>query len=213
MSAIATPITPPSGTTTPPPLQPIPTTQVTQVWPRLWKWTPDDYEKLGKAGFFTGRRVQLIRGEIIDMGIQGPRHFTAILLTTKAVEAAFGVGYVIRPQGPIALDDSQPEPDVAVVPGSPRDYLVHPRTVLLAIEVSDSSLTYDLTTKAELYAATGIPEYWVLDLETQRLLVFRDPVALPPGGHAYHTHLSFAVDESVTPLAATNPVAVANLLP
>jgi Uma2 family endonuclease len=204
MSAIAFPT--PAGSTTPPPVG----------GPRPWRCTRDQYARLCKAGFFLGHRYQLIRGEIIDMGEQGPRHFSTVQIAVDVLRAAFGPGYFVRNAGPISFDDSEPEPDVAVVPGSPRDYLTaHPPTALLAVEVSATTLNYDLTTKAELYATAGVPEYWVLDLDGKLLHVFRDPAKLPPalGATAYGTHLTFAPGDSVTPLHAANSVAVADLLP
>src|SRR6185312_11350302 len=125
-------------------------------------------------------------------------------------------GFFIRNAGPIALEDSQPEPDVAVVPGSRFDYLTgHPVTALLAVEVSLTTLAYDLSTKAELYATASIPEYWVLDLEGKQLHVFRDPAKLASGldATAYGTHVVYSPGAAVTPLHAVNAVNVADLLP
>lgn len=204
MSAIAPPA--PAAPNTPPPVGS----------PRPWRCTVEQYEKMCKAGFFLGRRYQLIRGEIIDMGDQGPRHFAMVQVIAQVIQAAFGSGYFVRNSGPIRLSDSSPEPDIAVVPGAPRDYLTkHPGTALLAVEVSDTTLTYDLTTKAELYATAGIPKYWVLDLDGKQLHVFRDPAALPPAleATAYGTHLTYSSGDTVTPLHAANPVKVADLLP
>src|SRR4051812_1163681 len=130
--------------------------------PRPWRWTVEQYEKLCKAGFFLEHRYQLIRGEIVDLGEQGPRHFTYVDLAVEVLKAAFGPGCFVRNAGPIGLADSEPEPDVSVVRGTRFDYLTkHPDTALLAVEVSDTTLTYDLTTKAELHATAGLPEYWV----------------------------------------------------
>jgi Uma2 family endonuclease len=205
MSAIVTPPAP-AAPNTPPPVG----------GPRPLRYTVEQYEKLGKAGFFTERRYQLIRGEIIDMGDQGPRHFTYVDLAVEVLKAAFGPSFYVRNAGPISLTDSKPEPDVSVVPGKRFDYATkHPGTALLAVEVSDTTLNYDLTTKAELYATAGIPEYWVLDLDGKQLHVFRDPAALPPAleATAYGTHLTYAPGDTVTPLHAANSVPVADLLP
>jgi Uma2 family endonuclease len=73
-------------------------------------------------------------------------------------------------------NDSEPKPDIAVVPGSPCDYQQHPQAALLVVEVSDKTRQYDLSLKAKLYAAArGIPEYWVVDLLARQLVVIRDP--------------------------------------
>jgi Uma2 family endonuclease len=111
--------------------------------------------------------------------------------------------------------DIDPMPDVAVIRGGPRDFAqVHPTRADLVVEVSDTTLALDLTEKAELYATAGIADYWVLDLTGRRLLVFRDPGPLSPGGVGYRTHLTLGPTESVAPLAApTTSITIADLLP
>jgi Uma2 family endonuclease len=205
MSAVATPSAP-AGTTTPPPVG----------GPRPWRCTPAEFDKLTEAGFFLERRYQLIRGEVIDMGEQSSRHFTMVDLAVEVLKAAFGPGFFVRNAGPIRLSDSKPEPDVSVVPGTRFDYVIdHPATALLAVEVSLTTLNYDLTTKAELYATAGIREYWVLDLDGKQLHVFRDPGQLPTAleASAYATHLTYSPGDSVQPLSAPNAVNVSDLLP
>jgi hypothetical protein len=86
----------------------------------------------------------------------------------------------------------------------------------LVVEVSDTTLFYDTTTKAELYATAGIEDYWVVDLENRQLLLFRDPVALPSGlgAPAYRTHLTLGPSDIVAPLhAPTALITVAAVLP
>jgi Uma2 family endonuclease len=186
----------------------------TNPGPRFIRWTREQYQRLGELGFFRNRRVQLLRGEIIEMSPQGWQHFTAISVAASILEAAFGPGFFVRQQGPLALGGEQPEPDIAVVPGSPRDYTAHPTTALLVVEVSDTTLTLDITRKAELYATANIADYWVLDVDGRRLLVFRDPAPVPEGGAAYRTQLTLGPADSVAPLAAPAcPVRVADLLP
>ena len=109
--------------------------------------------------------MELIEGEVVDMPPQKNAHYTAILLAQRALERAFGPNYVVRVQGPLDLGErSQPEPDLAVVPGSPRDYRDHPKTASLVVEVSDSTLVFDRERKARLFAKAGIPEYWIINL-------------------------------------------------
>lgn len=205
MSAVAT-APAPVGTTTPPPAG----------GPRPWRCTVAQFEKMIEAGFFQRSRYQLIRGEVIDMGKEGPRHYGHVDLAVEVLKGAFGAGFYVRQSGPISFNDSRPEPDVTVVSGTRADYMTkHPATAVFALEVSDTSLNYDLTTKAELYATAGIPEYWVLDLDGKQLHVFRDPTPLPEKLEAvsYGTHLTFAPGGAVAPFRAANPVAVADLLP
>ncbi len=197
----------PAGAVTPPPKGAL-------AAPRLKRWTVAEFDTLLKLDLVQPRRHQLIRGEIVDMGEQGSQHYSAVRIVAAVLGAAFGPGFDARPAGPIELADSKPEPDVAIVPGSVRDYLTaHPKTALLAVEVSYSTLHYDLTTKAELYATAGIPEYWVLDLEARVLHVFRDPqpnAAL--GVTTYRNKTEHAATETVTPLGAS-AVKVSDLLP
>ncbi|MBY0457743.1 MAG: Uma2 family endonuclease [Gemmataceae bacterium] len=207
MSTVAT--LPPAAPNTPPHADP---------GPRRWRCTREQYAKLRAAGFFTERRYQLIRGEVIDMGKEkeGPRHFAMMMIVAKVLETAFGPGCTVRPGGPIGFEDSEPEPDVAVVPGVMRDYIAqHPATALLAVEVAETSLQYDQTEKAELYASAGIPEYWVIDLNGREVIVFRDPAPLAPalGATAYQSRQTFTAGQTIQPLHAPNAVAVADLLP
>jgi Uma2 family endonuclease len=175
-----------------------------------------DFHRIGETGVFEGRRPVLIRGVLLEQGTMNPPHAVGIALASDALQRAFGPGWHNRAQLPLVLGlDIDPMPDLAVVPGGPRDYLTaHPTTAALVVEVSDTTLALDLTEKAELYATAGVDDYWVLDLTGRRLLVFRDPAAIPAGGTAYRTHLTLGPSESVAPLAAPNsPVTVASLLP
>ena len=186
--------------------------------PRPLRWTVADFHRVAETGVFEGRRPILIRGVLLEQGMMNPPHATAIELTVEALRAAFGPGWRTRVQLPLVLGlDTDPLPDIAVVPGAPRDNAsAHPTTASLVVEVSDTTLATDLTEKAELYATAGITDYWVLDLTARRLLVFRDPGPLPAGlaGIAYRTHQTLGPTESVAPLAApSSPIAVAGLLP
>lgn len=183
--------------------------------PCPWRVTHEEYHRLGGLGFFDGRRVQLIRGEVLVMSPMGSRHATSLQNCWYAVTAAFGPGACVRPQLPLAPVGSEPEPDIAVVPGERRDYRdAHPTAALLVVEVSDSTLDFDLTTKAELYAESGILDYWVVDLNARALHVLRDPRAVVAGGHRYFGPRVLAEGESVAPLAAPSAaVRVDDLLP
>ncbi len=105
---------------------------------------------------------------------------------------------------------------MAVISGRPEDYADHPQTALLVVEVADTTLFDDTTTKAELYATAGFPDYWVLDITNRQLHVFRDPDPLPTTleAVAHATHLTLRPDESVAPLSAPHhTVSVSDLLP
>jgi Uma2 family endonuclease len=185
--------------------------------PRPFRYTVKQFHQMGELGFFEGRRASLIHGTILEEGPMNPPHRIALELTDTAVRFAFGPGWRFCVQMPLVLGQStDPEPDIAVVRGTARGTTAHPTTAALVIEIADSSLDYDLTTKAELYATANIPEYWVLDVDGRTLHVFRDPVPLPVGlaATAYRARDRFNDLQSVSPLAVpTATVRVAELLP
>lgn len=184
--------------------------------PRLFRFTREQFYRMGELGFFDGRRVELVLGEIVVMSPVSEPHVTSVSLTTDALKAAFGGQHYVRVQAPLSLGRIDPEPDVAVVRGGPRDYTAPPTVAILVVEVADSSLHYDTTTKAEEYATAGIPEYWVIDLANRTLLVYRGPLALPSGlgATAYRTHLVLGPADRVSPLAAPHAsILVGDLLP
>ena len=146
-----------------------------------------------------------------------PPHAVVVTLVMETLMQAFHEGAHLRVQVPLDLGPiSVPHPDLAVVTGKTRDYLAdHPKTALLVVEVADTTLEDDTHTKASLYAAGGIADYWVIDV-TGRVLVFRDPkpAATEPFGSTYARVSAFGRDESITPLAAPNhPIRVSEMLP
>jgi Uma2 family endonuclease len=184
--------------------------------PSRWKWSREDYYKLGELGLFRGRRVQLVFGEIVEMSPMGWQHALATSKTGDLLRLVFTPGFWVNEQRPFRAAGSEPEPDVAVIPGAKSDYTDHPDRATLLVEVADTTLTFDTTTKAELYATAGVPEYWVVDVIARQLHVFRDPVPLPAGlgATAYRTHLALGQTDIVSPLAIPSAtVAVADLLP
>ena len=183
--------------------------------PQPRKWTREEYHRLGDAGFFRNRRVQLIEGSIIEMSPQKNAHSVSLLLTCDVMKALFGTMRTVRFQLPLKLSDvSEPEPDVAIVTGNPRDWSDHPATADLVIEISDSSLQFDLTDKAELYARALLPEYWVVDLVHRRLIVHRQPKRPRSGAARYEKVTVYDADAVVKPLAKPRAsVKVADLRP
>jgi Uma2 family endonuclease len=184
--------------------------------PRPRRWTREEYYRAAELGLFgPEERLELIRGEILQkVSPQKQSHITAVLLSEEGLEDAFrSVACHVRVQGPITLpNDSEPEPDLLVVSGRVRDYETRhpgPADVLLLVEVSDSTLRYDQTVKAALYAEAGIAEYWIVNLPERRLEVHRHPQ-----GSGYADVTPYAERESVTPLSAPGAsVRVADLLP
>jgi Uma2 family endonuclease len=178
------------------------------------RWTVEDYHRAGDAGVFgPEERLELIEGAIFCVSPQSPPHAAASDLAASELRRALQSSYLIRGQKPLTLNaETEPEPDIAVVRGSARDYVRHhPTTALLVVEVADSSLASDQRAKAELYARADIPEYWVLNLPHRQLEVSRDP---DPVAGQYRTTSVLAETETVSPLAAPSAIiAVRDLLP
>jgi Uma2 family endonuclease len=183
------------------------------------RWTRLQYDRLIECGVFQpGDRIELIGGELIVREPQRTPHSTAIELALDALRAAFGPGWRVRVQLPVALDEeSEPEPDIAVVPGSPRDYLPsHPSNPVLILEAAESSLALDREIKGSLYAKAQIVDYWIVNLVDHVLEVYRDPVEAPasPYGWRYASVTTLQGADIVTPIAAPRSrVSVADLLP
>lgn len=175
------------------------------------RWTREEYERMAAQGFFPPEaRVELVDGIVYDMAPQNSPHTTALHLCLQFLTRAFPDCYV-RVQSPLALDDdSEPEPDLAVVEGTIQDYADgHPTTAVLVVEVADSSLAHDVETKIPLYARSGIPEAWLVNLKAKTLEVYREP-----GTDAYRSRQIFRKGDAASPLACSEAqVVVADLFP
>lgn len=189
----------------------------TLVEPRLLLWTKDEYYKMAEIGFFDGKRVELIEGQVLEMTPMLSGHATATMLVAEALRKAFASRHFLRVQLPLSVSDtSDPEPDVAVIEGGIRNYRdAHPTTAALVIEVADSSLDYDLTDKASLYASARVAEYWVVNLPQRRLEVFQTPIidSSQRFGYGYASRTILSENEQIRPLAALGAVQIADLLP
>jgi Uma2 family endonuclease len=182
------------------------------------RWRRVEYDKLVELGMFDGERLELLDGLLVVREPQKSYHATTVMQVGQVLEAAFGTGWHARVHAPIALDDdSEPEPDVAMVPGVPFDYLTeHPTTTPLIVEVADSSLRLDRRFKTGLYARARIPEYWIVNLVHRVLEVHREPQSAPDAeyGAAYRVVEALQPSAFVTPIAApASRIAVADLLP
>ncbi len=173
------------------------------------RWTCAEFLRLGDLGIFEGRGAMLIDSVILEEGPMNPPNAIAVELVHEALRIAFGPGWRVRNQLPLILgQDTDPEPDFAIVPGGPRDSTEHPTTAELIVEVADSSLDFDTNEKRLLYARAGIREYWVVDVTNRRLLVYRDPRA-----GDYASQLELGPKDTVSPLAAPSAtVSVADML-
>jgi Uma2 family endonuclease len=181
------------------------------------RWTRREYDRMAEAGLFApDERVELLEGDIVTVTPQQSPHAACIGLVDEALRKAFGPSYWIRVQLPLVIDpDSEPEPDLAVVLGSPRDYAHdHPRTALLVVEVADSTIAKDRTYKTRIYARAGIREYWIVNLAERCLEVYRDPVTSTGQPALYRSSQKLTPSDSFTPHAAPgSTVLVADLLP
>jgi Uma2 family endonuclease len=183
------------------------------------RWTRKEYDRLIELGVLDeDEPIELVDGQMVVREPQYTPHATATQLVSDALRRVFGRGWHVRVQLPVALDDdSEPEPDVTVVRGSPRDYLdEHPARPALIVEVAQSSLGFDRRRKGGVYARAGIAEYWIVNLVAGALEVYRRPVrsAAARYGWKYRSVRVLKRGASVAPLAApTARVAVADLLP
>jgi Uma2 family endonuclease len=144
------------------------------------RFTRAEYYRMAEVGILGRRdRVELIRGEIIEMSPIGRRHGAFVDNLNRLLVLRLPDHVIVRVQGPVALaDDTEPEPDLTVlrrrdVPYKEREAWAE--DALLVIEVADSSLAYDRSTKRRLYAEAGIPEYWVVDCTAETVEVHRGP--------------------------------------
>ena len=182
------------------------------------RWKRVEYDRLIESGFFRpGDPVELLGGQLIVAEPQGSRHFASVRAAEEALRSAFGRGWEVRGHGPLALDDeSEPEPDLAVVPGSSHDYqAAHPTRPVLVVEVSETSLAMDREHKGSLYARAGLPDYWIVNLPERALEVYRDPEPdrAAPFGWRYRSVTVLQRQASITPLALpARPIAIADLL-
>ena len=145
----------------------------------LAKWSLEDYHRMVEFGILDNKRVELIKGEIIEMAPEGKSHASRSAsageyLTVLLIEQA-----QVRQAHPITLpNQSEPEPDIAIVRRQTTEYEDHhpyPEDIFWLIEYSKATLVKDLTLKSQTYAEASIPEYWVVDLNQQSLIVFRAP--------------------------------------
>ncbi len=182
------------------------------------RWKRAEYDRLVELGAFDGDPVELIAGQLVVAEPQRPYHASAVSSVDYALRAVLPPGWIVRTQSPVWLDDeSEPEPDLVVVPGLPADYrLAHPGRPVLTIEVAESSLAFDRDVKGSLYARAGILDYWILNLVDRALEVYRDPApdSSAPYAWRYQTAAVAIPPAAVTPLAfPAIRIAVADLLP
>jgi Uma2 family endonuclease len=183
------------------------------------RWTRIEYEQLVDRGVFRkDERLELLDGLLVVREPQSSRHGATVAALCEILARAFGTGYHVRPQLPVALDDtSEPEPDIVVVRGGPWDYVTsHPSAPVLLVEIAETSLSVDRAHKGGLYARAGFADYWIVNLPDTVLEIYREPApaATARSGAEYRAVERFTFGATVAPLAApTARIAVADLLP
>jgi len=182
------------------------------------RWKRVEYDRLIELGAFDREPLELIGGQLIVAEPQGAYHASSIQRVDYALRAALPQGWIVSVQSPVSLDDeSEPEPDLAVVQGSPGDYRdAHPTRPTLVVEVAESSLTFDRRDKGSLYARAGLQDYWIVNLVDRVLEVYREPVPDPsaPYGWRYRSVVRLTPADVVEFAGISGVrVAVADLLP
>jgi len=180
--------------------------------------TVAQYRALGEAGVLTENdQVELLEGLIVPKMNINPRHSMTVQVTSEVLRGKLPQGWCLRIQDVITTGDSEPEPDLAVVLGTHRDYAdAHPTAeqTSIVIEVADSSLPRDRA-KRRIYALAGIPIYWIVNLVDRRVEVYSDPTG-PDSEPAYRRRDDYAVESSIPVLIGKQEIAhvtVADLLP
>ena len=187
--------------------------------PSLHRFTRRQYARMiDHAVLDEDDPIELLDGLLLVKEPQSSPHRTAVLLVAKALEQAFADGWFVQVQSPIILDDrSEPEPDVSVVRGTPRDYVdSHPRSPALVVEIAQAGLRMARRRKAAAYARAGLADYWIVNLVDRVLEVYREPARPGPalGRSRYLSVITLDGAATITPLAAPSArVRVADLLP
>lgn len=170
--------------------------------PTLKRLTIEEYQRITELGFFQeDKRVELIRGQLIHMAAKGRAHETCNRKLLRELPRLIGDRATLQNQSPITLpNDGEPEPDFAIIRNRPDDYLSahpNPSDVLLLIEISDSSLTYDQETKLELYAEDRIQNYWIFNLLDRILEMYSEPYQKSESEFGYRVKRIALPNESV----------------
>lgn len=173
-------------------------------------FTVDEYYRMSESGILTrDDRVELIQGEILEMSPIGHRHASCVARAVTLFVQAFGSKGVVMGQSPLRLTAlSAPQPDVLVLQPTPDFYATRApvaEDVLLLVEVSESSLRYDVDVKLQVFAAAGIPEIWIENLLDETILIFRNP-----SGRSYKSSLTVQRGDSISPISFPNTHFAAN---
>ena len=163
------------------------------------KWTLADYHQMIKTGLLDDRPVELLAGEIVEKPPENPPHAYFSSEAGNYLTKVLGDRALVSQGKPMTLpNQSEPEPDIAIVQPLGRVYLTHhpyPDNIFWVIEYANTSLSKDSTIKYHIYAEAGIPEYWLVNLQTGELIVYRQP-----RGREYASKMTLK-DGTISPLA------------
>lgn len=151
------------------------------VEPVRKRFTVEEFQRMGEAGIIApDERVELIDGEVYEMTPVGPRHIWSVIYLNKYFTRLVGDDLFVSPQGGVVVGESQLRPDFALLrlrPGKRPGEVPQPEDCVLLVEVADSSAGFDRESKRRMYAEASVPEYWVLDLPAETVVVHREPVS------------------------------------
>jgi Uma2 family endonuclease len=190
-----------------------PLTSIQPTTGTLRRWTVAEYHQMIDAAILTeDDRVELIDGEIVYTPSQSPAHSSSTQRSDEYLKRQFGPQADVRVQLPITLPTSEPEPDLAIVRADERDYADHhpyPADIFLVMEVSCTTLAFNLNVKSLMYAKAGISECWVLDVGNRSLHILREP-----NDSGYQSQQILCESDCISLLAFSNiEITVADLLP
>jgi Uma2 family endonuclease len=187
--------------------------------PKTRRWTRREYDQLIHYGVLDeDEPIELLDGALLFKEPQSSPHSVAVVLIADVLRKTFGEGWFVLVQSPVALGKrSEPEPDVCVIAGSPRDYVhAHPKHPALIVEVAYSGLRLARGRKAMVYARAGVADYWIVNLVDRVLEVRREPARPGPARHRWG-YASITVLDAGAAIAAlgapASPITIADLLP
>jgi Uma2 family endonuclease len=169
----------------------------------------DEYHRLIDLGVFTASdRIELIKGQLVEMSPKGTAHSVSCSVLYRELSILLSGIAALRCQDPITLTDSEPEPDLIIARGREADYLdrhPHPTDIVVAIEISDSTLGYDRANKLSLYAEHNISNYWIVNLvvrgasalRNRQLESYSQPYEKPNGEYGYLNQQIYVADRSI----------------
>lgn len=165
-------------------------------------FTPGEFREMYESGLLEpDQRWELIEGEIVAMSPMKSPHMHYTMIMARLLSQAAGQSFLVASPGVVETSDlSQLQPDLLLLGSSADQYIEHlpsPEDIVVVIEVSDSTLDFDLSTKMRLYARAQMREYWVVDVRSARAIVHREPV-----GNAYRSVQTFVSPDTIAPVEA-----------